>query len=525
MDKDSGFSSRRAGDPPTEYHHPSDEIDLYDLWFVMLRRVWWIVGVTALCLFSGLIYWQTQEATTRYVTSIEIGKAPSVVGEHTAHPALVGPTLALVEPVSELLTRLQEAALPVLRLELATKHDMTVGEMPEAEFRHADGAFLFIESAVADNQRELAATMHRQLADFTLNTHQALAAPARLRLQSQMASLELELKALEDESTFHLRKLAAKAKLAEAQAKQDQISQVFPREQRNRGREIARLKEQLGETQEAYRIKRQALTHEIRQNTAAADATNELRGRLRDSIKLVAAEQELLTSQLDDLRVWVGSARDLQNRALAQPDNIGGLGALMMGNIAHTAHLEYRQMQLRLEINLPERRAELTGRLEDAGRELTATKERGAELSTVLSKLSSDHGRDEHERAREIERLKDAMALAAEDHQRTVAATARAINRLAVELERLDDDYDRELAAKRQSIAQFQAFVNLMTDTRVAGVFIAEELVGRGGALILALSLVLGGMLGIFTGFVVEFHHNAGQRLRRQREKETPYDV
>ncbi len=117
------------------------------------------------------------------------------------------------------------------------------------------------------------------------------------------------------------------------------------------------------------------------------------------------------------------------------------------------------------------------------------------------------------------------MALAAEDHQRTVAATARAINRLAVELERLDDDYDRELAAKRQSIAQFQAFVNLMTDTRVAGVFIAEELVGRGGALILALSLVLGGMLGIFTGFVVEFHHNAGQRLRRQREKETPYDV
>jgi LPS O-antigen subunit length determinant protein (WzzB/FepE family) len=84
---------------PAEYYR-EDEIDLVDLWLVLVKRKTVLAGITVACLLAGLLYVLLVPAKYTYSTTIEIGNH------------INGQELTLVETPETVLAKLRETYIP-----------------------------------------------------------------------------------------------------------------------------------------------------------------------------------------------------------------------------------------------------------------------------------------------------------------------------------------------------------------------------------------------------------------------------
>ena len=82
------------------------------------------------------------------------------------------------------------------------------------------------------------------------------------------------------------------------------------------------------------------------------------------------------------------------------------------------------------------------------------------------------------------------------------------------ELEKFEADHERKIQRKQNEIRELKALEWEFSPTEVSASVIPAETIGRGGSLILALSGVLGVMLGVFSAFFAEFTSKARDRMR-----------
>ncbi len=441
MSKDSDLPTRRDADFPAEYRYADDEISLYDLWIVLLRRFWWIVGVTLLCLVGGVVYWQSQEVTERYLTTFEIGSIVEidVTGDIQ---------LELVEPRSAVVTRLRESVWPALRQEVSQESGTPLEDVPSVRFRSPGsddpGAFVFLETDTSPDDHELVERLHRQLYDATLEAHRDIAGPARRLFETRLGALERALDEARRELAYELR-----GKLAEAQVAVEDLQQE--------------------------------------------------RDRLRAAGKRLEGEQKLLEIQFEFMQGWVQDVRSRPGSA-GESGGDSALIGLLTGSAAESARADLLEIERRLQVELPDRLASLEESLRDTGRKLAAAQEAVGELEFRMDVLNREGDADaDHATQPDFEQPETAS--------------------LRVELDRLEATRARRVASAQEEIDRLLATGERMQPTRAMGVAVRADTGGRGGALILALSLVLGGMLGVFAAFLVEFHSNALRRMRQQREE------
>lgn len=107
----------------------------------------------------------------------------------------------------------------------------------------------------------------------------------------------------------------------------------------------------------------------------------------------------------------------------------------------------------------------------------------------------------------EIPDREDKLDLSLIDNNMSMQKDQRALEELKEKIENIKAEYSRTLEAHKQALAEINDKLNLMspTEARYIGLQSMQSVGGTSKKLILALSLVLGGMLGVFGAFFAEF--------------------
>lgn len=494
-----------------EYY--DDEISLVDLWIVLMRRKWVILGVTVACVLAGLAFWTTKERQERYVTSIEIGKYIDANNE-----------VNRLESREVVETRLRNAIMPSLRNEVSDEFDQPLNGLPKVEIKipeqEGTGDFVFLKTITNPDKKEIVEALHQGVVDRLSRSHERMFNIYENRFSIRLSQKKIDLQKLKDEDRFRLQELKKESELNEAQSVLEERQEAFPIQQQQRKHELAQLKDTLEAAKDTFEVKKQNLEHKIRQAKERIDMLGEERKRLKERMDRISVERNLLAGQEEDLRQWMNSARESQQdlyEGVGKDTNMA-LATLMLGNQAENARKQLADLQRQLSIELPERRAELEARLEENESKTVEAQETVAELNSELEKLKQDHARDISKKERSIAQLKDAIEKAASDHQRAVESAERKIERLKVELKELHSDHKRKVERKEQEIELFETTIERREKTRAPEVVVPAETVGRGGKMIGALSLVLGLMIGVFGAFFSEFIAQA-RRVEQERNK------
>lgn len=511
-------NEERSNGQQNEFH--DDEISLVDLWLVLVRRKNVIFGIVILCILTGLAYWATQSPQERYVTTIEVGR---VVND--------GGGIERIESRKVVENRLKNSALPTLRNEVARQFDVSVGELPRVSVQSPEagdgdefpGDFVFLQTTTSPENREIVDALHQGAVDFVSNSHDRLFRDFyERRLEVRLDAMELDLREMEDELLFRAEELAAETRLAEAEAELEKKKQAFPVRQKEREHRLERKKDELQAAVDAFRVQRQNLEHQLRRAGDRVDTLAENRERLEGRMARLSLEEELLAQQMEDLQNWLMASRDAQQRLYEgmERDADVALPTLLIGDQAENARKELANLRQRISIGLPERMDELDTRLTENRLAIQEAEEQIAELEAELSKREDDHARDLSERRREIAQMEESIRIAESEHNREVEALERRIERLTVDRDKIYAEHERKIEKKKGDIELFRTQMERMEATGAPAVAVPAESIGRGGKMILALSGVLGLMLGVFGAFFAEFVAVARETAARRENTE-----
>lgn len=141
----------RQGDArfPEEYR-PSDEISLYDLWDVLVRRWWIVAGLTVLTAVLGFAYTVLVPSNYEFRSTIDLAKV--YVG---------GGDFKEVEAASVSEARLLNHVVPRTRRAL----EDSLNDVPRVQVREAAGVRITLTSRVPATRSDDVSTVHEAIAD------------------------------------------------------------------------------------------------------------------------------------------------------------------------------------------------------------------------------------------------------------------------------------------------------------------------------------------------------------------------
>jgi len=140
--------------PPHLYESGyEDEINLVDLWLVLMKHRTLIVIVVALCVLAGVMFALLTPAKYQYSTSIEIGTR------------LSGENVVVIESPETLLAKIQESYIPLARQQYLSGHS-AVGELPGIEARIPKGSQVIVLSSKGS---ESAGVVHKAIQQSVIN--------------------------------------------------------------------------------------------------------------------------------------------------------------------------------------------------------------------------------------------------------------------------------------------------------------------------------------------------------------------
>ncbi|WP_027371384.1 Wzz/FepE/Etk N-terminal domain-containing protein [Desulfovermiculus halophilus] len=186
---------------PAEYAYAGDdEISLVDLWLILTRRKWTIVGITVLCLALGLAYALIKSETFEYRTGIELARVHGGPGSGG---------LELVFPKDESVVMLQDLLIPQARENIFGKEE---GQRFKVEVnKEASDNTVLLKTEAESQDRKKVEKLHQSIADALAKRHvtelqkkiKLYISPFQSRvelLNEQIDTLEQQLKEMSEHS-------------------------------------------------------------------------------------------------------------------------------------------------------------------------------------------------------------------------------------------------------------------------------------------------------------------------------------
>ncbi|MCG5547588.1 hypothetical protein [Halorhodospira halochloris] len=451
---------------PEEYRDRTadDEISLIDLWLVLLRRRWVIVGVFAATTALGSAYALTQDSEERFVTPVQIGQYMDEEGNINS-----------LEPAQQLVTRLSESVLPAMRHRLATElaeEDPDLDTHQEAappsikvtlpDEENHEGLLLLRSSAPLANTPEVE-LFHNNVLDLINEQHNNLLDIEKTRFESIIANEKMEIDELIAERYQRLQDLENKLEGA---------------------------KDDIDEIASEHSIQKQKLEHHIADAEARIEGFEKQQEQIQEKIARLEQRREFLQGRETTLSELISDFRPAELRSLEDTESLSNVATGMMLRGSLTANLHYQLSAVReeLSLGLDERRSELEDRL----------LRNQYNLQTVQRELA--------ERRNEAAQLEDRF-------ERKKSEAERKLAERELRLEQFEERFDREVQRKRNELRVLERRQDHFQPTS-ASVIAAN--IGSGDdrrSLIAALSAVLGLMLGVFGAFFAELHNRAREML------------
>ena len=170
-----------------------DEISLFDLWLVLTRNKWLILGAIILCTGTGLLYTMTQEPTYEYSTNIELAQLEA------NRP---------LESSEAVKASLNQSLIPMLRSEMADQSEEAAYPIPRAQAEVPEGSTILItirSEGSAGSENEIR-TLHERLVQELGKEHNPV-------VERKIAELNLKSKGINSK----LQRLGAEKKRVEQQ--------------------------------------------------------------------------------------------------------------------------------------------------------------------------------------------------------------------------------------------------------------------------------------------------------------------
>lgn len=485
-----------------------DEISLVDLALVLYRRRWWILGVFILCVLGGIVYWQMQSPGTRYFSSLDIG---TYVEGNNAHT---------IEQREQLATRLRESTLPRLRYELASEFEESITAIPSVSIRVPEedqpGGYLFLSTEAGEEDEEKVRTLHERLIEVTLDFHQDRLDTYQERFETRLDEKRIELEELKDDRIVEHQRQNLKQNLEQAQDDLDQVVSQRDMLKTKWDNLIQEAEERITELKEQYEAQETQLSNRITEARERVERLEAEKKSLEVRLAEIEEERAFYREQEERLQVLMSSMRGLEQESLDDPelDPSLAMGMLIRGSYSMELQNQLRSIQEELRFGLMEKRLNLESNLEDIRLEIEEARReirtREMEKTIKLAQLQ----REIQEAERTLSTRKEEKEEELAENERRKREAQRTVARAESELEKFEADHERKIQRKENEIRELKALEREFSPTEVSASVIPAETIGRGGSLILALSGVLGVMLGVFSAFFAEFTSKARERMR-----------
>ncbi|AGY92771.1 hypothetical protein SPICUR_09250 [Spiribacter curvatus] len=430
-----------------------DEISLYDLWNLLVRQKYLILGVAAVVVALSLVYATTREPVYEYTSAIEIGRLPA--GENDEGES------RLVETPAQTRSRLNNTIVPTARAELAEELGDESGGVPDVSLAGEEESSIVLLTSSGGLERggeisQLHSLVLNRLEQIQQRDIQAL----RNDLDRQQSSLEDELELTRDERVLRAR-----------------------RGQRERA--IAAAEDQIESLQTARDERELELRSRIRSADRAIAKANDQQESAQARLDRLDERADVLDERISTTRNLLADLRETQRRGLRGGSDEGLLG-LFMGS------QEVSALQQRLDQLIDERRFDLDERRKD--------------LQNRISEMERTKDEQRDIKAQIREEQEDLMAR----FDRQIREQQRTVSEQRAALQRMEAERENDIANRQREIANVQGRLENIQPTEAS--FIASRSLQPTNAstrLILALGAILGLMLGVFAAFIREFLANA----------------
>jgi hypothetical protein len=430
----------------TDAYRMDDEIELVDLWLVLMRRKTVLFAVCAGVLALGALIAFSSPKKYRYSTTIEIG---TIVEDGRTRP---------IESTETVQAKLVNSYIPLTLREYAEAHP----DEPLAYNINADvpkrSLLLVVESTGPAESGAAYLQLHDTVVDKLVDDHKRTLNVVRAELEKELGQARLALEALEDPVTLEAEQKALETQLA---------------------KEVAELRAL--EDPRILAVQRKRLEATV---TAAKDKLE----NLKDTATLLATRHKrldetrrLLSEQAAELKAQIGEALDRRKRAATEATTeTRAMTLLMIDNEIQQNRNRLAAVEERLYIDLANQQQQLEIELDANKREQVAQAENIAVTEATLEKWTAE------------------TAIARE---RQSARPAELKARIA----KLQADRKREITEKEQLVAELQQRLENFRETRAVGSPMqSRSPVGLGMTKTLALSLVIGLVAGLLAAFLVE---------------------
>lgn len=438
------------------YIYPEDETSLIDLWLIVTKRkqVFW--SVFGFFIVAGLILSLTKANQNQYevTTVIEIG---AIVQEDSLIP---------LESSGSVKAKLEEAFIPKIlyKNNADRKHEKIKASIPTNS-----GIIVLKGKATEETIKDMTAIQTEIITALT-HDHDRILRVHRAKITDSLLKSKSELELLKDKRSGNPEKKAIESQLKKATIK------------------LALLQDKIIQKQiiKSFEIK---LDNE--KNNLASLKTKET--VLYSKNKRINKIRDLLEKQIKELEYQISSATELKKRSVK--DAKGATQAmvlLMIENEIQQNRNRLSTLEERLYIGIENQYSETTKNIED---NLRQQKHQASLIDQEQQNINS------YLRENELK-------------QETQASN---IAQIKAVLSKLEIDQKQKILLKTQEINKLNNNLSNLIETKaVTPPLYSQDSTGTSGKTIMALSGILGIILGLFCTFIAEFLSKA-----RTQQKET----
>jgi len=185
--------------PPTQEHNLppymydnayEDEINLVDIWLVLMKRRRYVAAVAGLCVLAGILYALMLPAKYQYSTSIEIGSRSGAA------------SLDGIETPETVLAKITESYIPLARQDYLTQHPELTG-VPNVTARIPKGSQIVVLNGKGpETQGEAHKAVQQAVVDLVKKDHGRIINVLRKETEIRQNQALAKLEELKDSATL-----------------------------------------------------------------------------------------------------------------------------------------------------------------------------------------------------------------------------------------------------------------------------------------------------------------------------------
>jgi len=460
-----GFAQGLTPHTPTELqaYYQEDEISLIDLWLVLVRR-WRVAVLVALMVFTaGSVFAYVTPKKFKYYTTLEIGTMTVDDGENTK--------TRLIDPPETLRAKIEESYIPLAehRYYSVYPEDSRIYKL-SARVPKSSEVVVVEGQGTKDTQKTYLGIL-QDVVDGVVKDHARATESVRSAFETKLAKARLKLEELQDPSTLLASKKQLDADLRKAEL------------------DLEELKDK-----RVLAVPLQNIEAEIEHNKKVLLNLKDQERLFQAQYKRLDEVDQLLHKQITELQDQINTSLARRKTASDEVrDPAMAMAMLMVDNETQQNRLRLANLEERLFIDQKNERETLENKLEDNRREQEVQRKVLEKVQGELVKLSVENKRDQEAKSPEIAVLKEKIAKLEADNRRAIAAQKESVRDLETNLQNL-----RETRALLPPVASI-------------------EPIGPRKLVVVALSIVLGGLLGIFAAFLTDFIGKARVQAQASR--------